>query len=63
MKIYNFCLMFGFNRKSILKAIHILVQQHYSYNDLIHMSMWQLADIEKVILSFDQQETLSRAGL
>lgn len=55
--------MFGFNRKSILKAIHILVQQHYSYNDLIHMSMWQLADIEKVIISLDQQETLSRAGL
>ena len=55
--------MFGFNRKSILKAIHILAQQHYSYNDLIHMSMWQLADIEKVIISLDQQETLSRAGL
>jgi len=54
--------MFGFNRKTVLKAIHVLVQQHYSYESLINMSLWQISDIEKVIISLDQQETLQKAG-
>jgi hypothetical protein len=55
--------MFGFNRKQILKAIHALLQQNYgSYNDLIKLSILELSDIEKVIVSLDQQETLSKAG-
>mgnify|MGYP003312997485 CR=1 FL=1 len=62
MKTYNFCTLFGFDRKSILKALHVLVQQHYSYNDLIQMSLLELSEIEKVIISLDQQETLSKAG-
>ena len=54
--------MFGFNRKQILKAIHILVQQNYSYEELINRTILELADIEKVITSLQQQETLSKAG-
>jgi len=63
MKVYNFCTLFGFNRKNILKAIHSLLQQNYgSYNDLIELSILELSDIEKVIVSLEQQETLSKAG-
>lgn len=63
MKIYNFCLLFGFDRKGIMKAIHALIQQKYgSFNDLINMTILELSEIEKVIISLDQQETLMNAG-
>lgn len=63
MKIYNFCLMFGFKRKTILKAIHSLLQLNYgSYKDLIECTVLELTDIEKVIISLEQQEALSKAG-
>lgn len=55
--------MFGFSRKNVLKAIHSLIQQGYgSYNELIQLSILELSDIERVIISLDQQETLSKAG-
>ena len=52
----------GFKRKKVLKAIHILVQQNYSYEELIKLSLIELADIETAIVSLQQQETLSKAG-
>jgi len=56
--------MFGFNRKNILKAIHALLQQNYgSYTELVNLTIMELTDIEKVIISLEQQETLSKAGL
>ena len=56
--------MFGFNRKTIMKAIHALLQQNYgSYNELIQLTLMEMSDIEKVIVSIDQQETLAKAGL
>lgn len=56
--------MFGFNRKTVMKAIHALLQQNYgSYTDLIQLSLLELSDIQKVIISLEQQETLSKAGL
>ena len=56
--------MFGFDRKQFMKGIHALIQYKYgSYNDLINMTMFELSEIEKVIISIDQQETLSKAGL
>ena len=46
-----------------MKAIHALIQQKYgSFNDLINMTILELSEIEKVIISLDQQETLMNAG-
>ena len=52
----------GFKRKKVLIAIHILVQQNYSYEELTRLSLIELADIETAIVSLQQQETLSKAG-
>lgn len=63
MKTYNFCLLFGFNRKDLLKSLHYLIEKGYGpFNDLINMTILELSEIEKVIISIEQQETLSNAG-
>jgi hypothetical protein len=62
MKIYNFCLLFGFDRKDILKTIHSLIQQGYDYTSLVNMTLLEITDIGKVLVSLEQQETLSKAG-
>lgn len=62
--MYNLCTMFGFDRKSILKELHQLIQMNYgSYNELISLTQQELSDIKKVIISLQQQETLEKAGL
>lgn len=62
--IYNFCLMYGFDRKQTMKAIHSLIQQNYgSFEELTNMTLLQLTEIERVLISLDQEETLSKAGL
>ena len=64
MKIYNFCLFLGFNRKTVMKAIHALLQQNYgSFKELTSMTMLELTEIERVLISLDQEETLEKAGL
>lgn len=56
--------MFGYNRKDVMKGIHALIQRKYgTYNELVNMTLLELSEIEKVIISMEQQETLARAGL
>lgn len=56
--------MFGFDRKQTMKAIHSLIQQSYgSFEELTNMTLLQLTEIERVLISLDQEETLSKAGL
>lgn len=46
-----------------MKSLHALLQQGYGpYDDLLDKSLLELSEIEKVIISLEQQETLSKAG-
>jgi len=59
-----FCTMFGFDRKEILKLIHLLIQAKYgTYTELINMTLQELSDVLKVIKSIEQEETISGVGL
>lgn len=47
-----------------MKSLHALIQQGYGpYSELVKMTILELSEIEKVIISLEQQETLSKAGL
>ena len=56
--------MFGdFNWKEVLTAIDNLIREkHYGvYNDLINLTMREISDIFKVILSKEQEQQLQQA--
>ena len=62
--MYNLCTMFGFDRKSILKEIHCLIEIGYgSFSELVSMTLQELSDIEKIVMSIKQDETLKKAGM
>ena len=62
--MYNLCTMFGFDRKEILKQVHRLIDYGYgSFNELITLTIQEITDICKVIMSIQQEETLKEVGL
>ena len=56
--------MFGFNRKEIMMAINYLIEKNYgSYTELINLTIQELTDIHKVLMSIQQERALREAGM